>query len=144
LTPVDLPRLTQVRIDGIVLGFAFLVSLLTGIGFGVVPAWSASRSDSSGLWRAGRGISGGRNEHRLRGMLVIAETAVSLILLAGSGLLIRSFLQTMRVPPGFDPHHILALRLGMSTVEYPEEKATLFFLQLLPLLCAITGRDSVR
>jgi len=143
LTPVDLPRLTQVRIDGIVLGFAFLVSLLTGIGFGVVPAWSASRSDSSGLWRAGRGISGGRNEHRLRGMLVIAETAVSLILLAGSGLLIRSFLQTMRVPPGFDPHHILALRLGMSTVEYPEEKAPLFFRQLLPLLSAIPGVESV-
>ena len=90
-----------------------------------------------------RGSSGGRNEHRLRGMLVIAETAVSLILLAGSGLLIRSFLQTMRVPPGFDPHHILALRLGMSTVEYPEEKAPLFFRQLLPLLSAIPGVESV-
>jgi len=143
LTPVDLPRLTHVRIDGVVLGFAFLVSLLTGIGFGVVPARSASRLDSSGLWRAGRGISGGRNEHRLRGMLVIAETAVSLILLAGSGLLIRSFLQTMRVSPGFDPRHILALRLGMSTVEYPEEKAPLFFRQLLPLLSAIPGVQTV-
>jgi putative ABC transport system permease protein len=144
LAPVDLPRLTHVRIDGIVLGFAFLVSLTTGIGFGVVPAWSASRSNaSSGLWSAGRGISGSRKEHRLRGLLVIAETAVSLILLAGSGLLIRSFLQTMRVSPGFDPHHVLALRLGMSNVEYPEEKAPLFFRQLLPLLSAIPGVESV-
>ncbi len=143
LAPMDLPRLAHVRIDGIVLAFAFLVSLLTGVGFGVVPAWSASRLDSSGLWRAGRGISGSRNEHRLRGMLVIAETAISLVLLAGSGLLIRSFLQTMRVPPGFDPHHVLTLRLGMSAVEYPKEKAPFFFRQLLPILSAIPGVESV-
>jgi putative ABC transport system permease protein len=143
VAPVDLPRLTHVRIDGIVLAFAFLVSLLTGVGFGVVPAWSASRLDSSRLWRAGRGISGSGNEHRLRGILVIAETAISLVLLAGSGLLIRSFLQTMRVPPGFDPHHILTLRLGMSAVEYPKEKAPFLFRQLFPLLSAIPGVESV-
>jgi putative ABC transport system permease protein len=143
LAPVDLPRLTHVRIDGIALAFAFLVSLSTGVGFGAVPAWRASRLDSSGLWRAGRGISGSRNEHRLRGMLVIAETAISLVLLAGSGLLIRSFLQTMRVPPGFDAHHILTLRLGMSAVEYPREKAPSFFRQLFPLLSAVPGVQSV-
>src|SRR5207245_3632462 len=97
LAPADLPRIAQVRIDGIVLAFAFLVSLVTGVVFGVFPAWSASRSDSSGLWRAGRGISGGRGEHRLRGMFVVAETAISLVLLGGSGLLIGSFVETMRV-----------------------------------------------
>jgi predicted permease len=123
LAPVDLPRLAHVRIDWIVLAFAFLVSLLTGVGFGAFPAWKAARLDSSGPCRAGRGISGSRSEHRLRGMLVIGETAISLVLLAGSGLLIRSFLQTMRVPPGFDPHHVLTLRLGMSAVEYPKESA---------------------
>jgi putative ABC transport system permease protein len=143
VAPADLPRVTHVRIDGIVLAFAFLVSLLTGVGFGVVPAWSASRLDSSGLWRAGRGISGSRNERRLRGMLVIAETAISLVLLAGSGLLIRSFLQTMRVPPVFDPHHILTLRLGLSAVEYPKEKEPFLFRQLFPLLSAIPGVESV-
>jgi putative ABC transport system permease protein len=143
LAPVDLPRLTHVRIDGIALAFAFPVSLSTGVGFGAVPAWRASRLDSSGLWRAGRGISGSRSEHRLRGMLVVAETAISLVLLAGSGLLIRSFLQTMRVPPGFDPHHILTLRLGMSAVEYPKETAPFFFRQLFPLLSAIPGVESV-
>jgi putative ABC transport system permease protein len=142
--PLDLSRLTHVRIDGMVLGFAFLVSLTTGIGFGVFPAWSASRlRSSSGLRSAGRGISGGHHEHRLWGMLVIVETAVSLILLAGSGLLIRSFLQTMQVAPGFDPHHVLALRLGMSPVEYPEGKATLFFRQLMSRLSAIPGVESV-
>jgi putative ABC transport system permease protein len=143
LAPVDLPRLSHVRIDGIVLAFAFLVSLLTGVSFGVVPAWNASRLDSSALSRVGRGISGSRNEHRLRGMLVIAETAISLVLLAGSGLLIRSFVQTMRVPPGFDPHHILTLRLGLSPVEYPKEKAPFLFRQLFPRLSAIPGVESV-
>jgi predicted permease len=142
LAPVDIPRLAHVQVDGIVLAFAFLVSLLTGVGFGVFPAWSASRSESSGL-RGGRGISGGRGEHRLRGMLVIAETAISLALLAGSGLLIRSFVETMRVPPGFDPHHLLTLRLGMSAVEYPPDKAALFFRQLFPLLAAIPGVEAV-
>ena len=143
VAPVDVPRLAHVRIDGVVLAFAFFVSLLTGISFGVFPAWSASRSDSSGLWRAGRGISGGHNEHRLRGLLVIAETAISLVLLAGSGLLIRSVVETMRIPPGFDPHHLLTLRLGMSAVEYPKEKAPLFFRQLFPLLSAVPGVESV-
>jgi predicted permease len=143
LAPVDLPRLSHVRIDGIVLAFAFLVSLLTGVSFGVVPAWTASRLDSSGLSRSGHGISGSRNENRLRGMLVIAETAISLVLLAGSGLLIRSFVQTMRVPPGFDPHHILTLRLGLSPVEYPKEKAPFLFRQLFPLLSAIPGVERV-
>jgi predicted permease len=76
-------------------------------------------------------------------MLVIAETAISLVLLAGSGLLIRSFVETMRVPPGFDPHHVLTLRLGMSAVEYPPDKAALFFRQLFPLLAAIPGVEAV-
>jgi putative ABC transport system permease protein len=143
LAPVDIPRLAHVLIDRSVLAFAFLVSLLTGLGFGVFPAWNASRTDSSGLWRAGRGISGGRKEHRLRGMLVIAETAISLLLLAGSGLLMRSFVETMRVPPGFDPHHVLTLRLGMSAVEYGQEKGPFFFRQLFPLLAAIPGVESV-
>jgi putative ABC transport system permease protein len=143
LAPVDVPRLAHVQIDGIVLEFAFLVSLLTGVGFGVFPAWSASRSDSSGLWRAARGISGSRGEHRLRGMFVIAETAISLVLLGGSGLLIRSFVETMRVPPGFDPHHVLTFRLGMSGVEYPPDKTALFFRRLHPLLSTIPGVESV-
>ncbi len=143
LAPADLPRVIQVRVDWIVMAFAFAVSLVTGIAFGVFPAWAASRSDSSGLWRAGRGISGGCGEHRLRAMFVIAETAISLVLLGGSGLLIGSFVETIRVPPGFDPHHVLTFRLGMSAVEYPLEKSPLFFRQLFPLLAAIPGVESV-
>jgi len=143
LAPADLPRVAHVQIDGIVLVFAFLVSLVTGVVFGVFPAWSASRSDASGLWRAGRGISGGRGEQRLRASFVIAETALSLALIGGSGLLIGSFVETLRVPPGFDPHHLLIFRMGMSFVEFPNEKARLFFRQLFPRLAAIPGVESV-
>ncbi len=142
LAPENLPRLVDVRIDATVAAFAFLISLATGICFGAIPAWTASRQQSSGL-RPSRGLSTARNEHRLRGILVIAETAVSLILLAGAGLLIRSFTQTMRVPTGFDPHHLLALRLGMSKGEYPDEKVPLFFRQLVPRLSVIPGVESV-
>jgi predicted permease len=143
-SPLDLPRTGEIGIDGSVLAFSLLTSLATGVGFGVAPAWSAARSDSSlGLWRGGRGISGSRTEHRLHGFFVIAEAAISLVLLASSGLLIRSFVETMRVAPGFDPHHVLTLRLGMSMVEYPQEKTPAFFRQLLPQLAAIPGVQSV-
>lgn len=142
LAPENLPRLVDVRIDSTVAAFAFLISLATGICFGAIPARTASRQRSFGL-RAGRGLSTTRNEHRLRGILVVVETAVSLILLAGAGLLIRSFTQTMRVPTGFDPHHLLALRLGMSRGEYPDEKVPLFFRELLSRLSAIPGVESV-
>jgi putative ABC transport system permease protein len=143
IAPAYLPRVSQVRVDWIVMAFALAISLLTGIVFGVFPAWAASRSNAVGLWRAGRGISGGRGEHRLRAIFVIAETAISLVLLGGSGLLIGTFVETMRVSPGFDPHHVLTFRLGMSAVEYPLEKSPLFFRQLFPQLAAIPGVESV-
>jgi putative ABC transport system permease protein len=143
LAPASIPRISQLHIDGTVLAFAFLISLVTGVAFGVFPAWRASRTDSSGMWRAGRGISGGRSEHRLRAAFVVAETAISLALVGGSGLLIGSFAEAMRVPPGFDPHHILMFRLGMSYVEFPNDKARLFFRQLFPQLTAIPGVESV-
>src|SRR5580704_9230964 len=143
LAPANLPRINNVRIDASVLAFAFVVSIVTGMLFGVFPAWKAARSDGSGMWRAGRGISGGRSEHRLRAIFVIAETAISLGLVGGSGLLIGSFVETMRVPPGFDSHHILVFRLGMSFVEFPNDKARLFFRQLFPQLAAIPGVEAV-
>ncbi len=141
--PVDLPRLGQVRIDAPVLAFAFLIALLTGIVFGVVPAWKASRSDSSSIGRGGRGIRGSHSEQRLHAGLVIVETAISLVLLAASGLLIHSFVETVHVHPGFDPHHVLTLRLGMTSVEYSKAKRNAFFRELLPAIATIPGVQSV-
>jgi predicted permease len=79
----------------------------------------------------------------LRAIFVVAETAISLALVGGSGLLIGSFAETMRVPPGFDSHHVLIFRLGMSFVEFPNDKARLFFRQLFPQLAAIPGVEAV-
>ena len=110
------------------LAFALVVSLWTGLCFGVLPAWRAARLNSAkALSGAGGGIPGRRREHHLHASLVVAETAISLILLAGSGLLIRSFLEMTKVNPGFDPHHTIRFRVGMSVVAYPEEQAPLFF-----------------
>jgi hypothetical protein len=127
-----------------VLAFALVVSLLTGLCFGVVPAWVASYSGSYlAVGGVGRGIRGSHKEQRFHGALVIAETGLSMVLLTASGVLIHSFVKTMRVDPGFDPHHVGTFYLAMTPVEYPKEKADAFFRQLLPAISAIPGVVSV-
>lgn len=143
VVPDKIPRLAEVHIDGMALGFALLVSLFTGICFGIFPAWRASKANAALALGRGRVVSSGREEHRIHGGLVIAETAISLILLAGSGLLIRSFVETMRVNPGFEPHGLLTFWLGMSTVEYPADKAQIFLRRVRTELATIPGVQSV-
>lgn len=139
IVPGDLPGLQEVRTDRVTLAFSFLVSVITGICFGVLPAWSASRADASLALGRGRAVSRGTGEQRLHGGLVIAEIAISLVLLAGSGVLIRSFVETMQVKPGFDPHGLLTFRLGMSLVEFPQEKSNMFFRELQSKLFELPG-----
>jgi len=122
MVPESLPRVHEVRIDGVTLAFTLVVSLITGMCFGVLPAWSASRVDPALALGRGRGASSGRRERRVHGGLVVTEIAISVVLLAGSGLLIRSFVETMKVNPGFDPHGLLTFRLGMYSVEFPRDK----------------------
>ena len=143
LVPTDLPRLPEVHIDGPVLLFALFVSALTGVLCSILPAWNATRSGSALELKFGRATSASPREHRLHGGLIVAEIAVSLVLVAGSGLLIRSFLETTRVHPGFDPHSLLAFRLGMSTAHYPREKAPAFIRQVQSSLAALPGVESV-
>jgi putative ABC transport system permease protein len=143
MMPQNLPRLHEVRIDGLTLGFTLAVSLITGVCFGALPAWGASRVDPALALGRGRATSGGRREQRVHGGLVVAEIAISLVLLAGSGLLIRSFLETTRVNPGFEPHGLLTFRLGMSDVEFPHDKARQFFGELRDTLGALPGVEEV-
>jgi putative ABC transport system permease protein len=143
IVPLELPRLGEVHMDGTTMGFAVIVCLLTGVGFGVLPAWIASRSDATLALGRGRATSGGQKEHRIHGGLAVAEIAISLVLLAGSGLLIRSFVDTMRVNPGFDTHGMLTFRLGMSGVEYPRVKAMPFLRQVRTKLAGLPGVKSV-
>jgi predicted permease len=141
--PQQLPRLHQVAVDGWVLAFAAGISILTGILFGALPAWRMSRLDPSTALREGtRTMTTGRGQHRTRNILVVAETAIGLVLLVGAGLLIRSFIQVLNVDPGFDPHHVLTVSLELPDNQYPSLKRVQFQQELLSRLSALPGVES--
>jgi predicted permease len=142
--PQNLPRLDQVSVDGQVLVFAVVASMLTGILFGVLPAWRMSRLDPSLALREGtRSVTSGRGQHRLNNILVVAETAIGLVLLVGAGLLIHSFVRVLNVDPGFDPHHVLTASLNLPENQYPNLKKVQFYDELLSRLAALPGVESV-
>jgi putative ABC transport system permease protein len=138
----DLPRAGQIGLDVRVLGFTLLVSLLTGIVFGIVPAIQSSRTDlTESLKEGGRGSTeGGRN--RLRAALVIGEVAIAIVLLAGAGLLIQSLRRLEQVNPGFNPHNLLTFSLGLPEVRYKPEQQIQFYQQLKARLESLPGVKS--
>jgi putative ABC transport system permease protein len=108
---VDFGQLSDVTLDGRVLAFTLALSCLTAVLFGLVPAWSASRVDlQSSLKSQGRGAMGGRGQDRLRSVLVVAEVALSVVLLIGAGLLLRSFLNLTVVNLGFRAENVVTMR----------------------------------
>ncbi|MDB4965443.1 MAG: transporter permease [Myxococcales bacterium] len=114
MSPDALPRSAEVSLDGRVLAFTIGVSVLTGLAFGLMPALSASRPDMNDALKDGtRGTTSSRG--RLRRALVIAEVGLSMVLLVGTGLMLRSFLQLREVKPGFRPDHVLTLRVSLPT-----------------------------
>ena len=144
LVPHNLPRLQSVSIDGKVMLFAALVSIVTGVLFGVLPAWRMSRLDPSLALRDGtRTMTSGRGQHRLHNALVIAETAIGLVLLVGAGLLIHSFIRVLNVDPGFDPHHVLTVTIDLPDNQYPGLKRADFQEEFLSRLAALPGVESV-
>nr|MBA3356432.1 ABC transporter permease [Pyrinomonadaceae bacterium] len=128
LGPAELPRVKEVTIDLRVLGFTLAVSLLTGIVFGLLPALQASRPNLNERLKAGgRSATSGINRQRLRGSLVIAEIALSLVLLVGAGLLIRSFLRLQAVNPGFNSKNVLTMQLDLSGPNYKKGAQVITF-----------------
>jgi predicted permease len=111
--PPEVPRLNAVGLDAHLLSFMLLISLLTGVLFGLVPALQASRTPlSASLEESGRGSGGDtRGHNRLRSALATCEVAFAIVLLLGASLLIESFLHLTRVDPGFDPHHVLTFQI---------------------------------
>jgi putative ABC transport system permease protein len=133
INPGDIPRLDQIGLDVRVLAFTFAVSLGTGIVFGLAPALRVLNVDLNTALKSG-GRSGRTDgglmpsRHGLRGLLVVAEVALSLMLLVGAGLLVRSFTALSSVPPGFDPSRVLSLRILLSGTDLrkPEQVAQFF------------------
>lgn len=140
LVPLDIPRIDQVDVNWIVLGFAVAISLLTGLIFGILPAWQTSRvAPSQALREGSRSVSAGRWQHRLHSSLVIAQTAIGLVLLVGSGLLIHSFVRVLQVDPGFDANHVFTARVRVSFDRYNHDQHFQFYERLLPQLAALPG-----
>jgi len=119
LAPANLPRLENVGIDLHVLGFTLGVSLLTVVSCGLVPALHAARADlNESLKESGRASEGGAR-HRLRSLLVVGEIALSVVLLIGGGLMIRSFVRLQYVDPGFRPDEVLTVNIALPFQRYP-------------------------
>jgi predicted permease len=130
LNPGNIPRLASIGIDGRVLAFTTAVAVLTGILFGLAPALRSSRANlSETLKEGGRSLVGGH--HRLRNLLVVAEIALSLVMLIGAGLLIRSFIRVQEVDPGFVPQNVLSMRVVLIGPAYRDESRRLSFYRQL-------------
>lgn len=140
----SIPRIAGATIDGRVLGFALLLSLLTGLLFGLAPAWQTSRADLNETLKEGTPRSMGGARHRLSHAFTVAEVAMSLVLLVGAGLLIQSFLRLQSVDPGFKTKQLLTVEVDMAAAAYPDnEQRQLFFRELMERLRAEPGVEAV-
>jgi putative ABC transport system permease protein len=137
MLPPTLPRLDEMRIDVSVLGFGLLVSIASGLLFGVVPALRASRLDlSRSLTNVGR-MTVDSSRVRLRQMLIVSQIALATMLLVGAVLLLQSFVRLQRVPLGFEPESVLTTRVSLPRSRYPDaERAGQFYERLLTTLKA--------
>ena len=132
INPGNIPRLDAIGLDGSVLAFTFAVSILTGVLFGLAPALRAARVDLNSTLKAGgrnslgdAGLGGSRR--RLRSLLVVAEVAISIVLLVGAGLLIRSFARLQSVSPGFEPEGVVSMRLGATARQFENRDAAVAY-----------------
>lgn len=140
----DIPRALQVGLDWRVLGFTLTVSLLTGIVFGLVPALHSAKTQLTETLKEGsRGGSGkGARRNRVRGVLVVAELAIAVVLLVGAGLLIQSLWRLRQVSPGFNPQNVLTFVVGVPEVKYPAAKQSQFYRDLVARVETLPGVSS--
>ncbi|MEK6283283.1 MAG: ABC transporter permease [Acidobacteriota bacterium] len=139
-----IPRLTEIRVDNTVLFFTLGISLLTGILFGLTPALQLSKPELVETLKDGnKGASGGTKGRRLRNVLVVAEVALSLVLLCGAGLMIRSFMQLLKVDLGFNQENLLVMNLSLNPAKYQkQDQMAAFNQQALERIRALPGVQS--
>ncbi len=144
LSPARMLQVQTVTIDARVLGFTFLSALLTGLLFGLAPAWQAARQDVQlALKEKARGSSG-KGQRRAREMFVVAEIVFALVLLAGAGLLIRSFARVLDVTPGFEARNLLTMPVPALGAKYSEEaQKRAFHSEAIKRIEALPGVEAV-
>jgi predicted permease len=142
--PADFPRAQDIHVSVPVLVFTFMISALTGIIFGVAPAFQAARLDPrQGLQKGGRATTAGKHQSRLRNALVVSEVSLSCILLIGAGLMLRSLLNQLNLDSGFQKEHVLTATLSLPHATYNKnEKTGLFCNQLAGNLRALPGIEN--
>ena len=137
------PRLEQAHLDLAVLLFTLAVTAITGVFFGLAPALEATRSNLTvSLKEGARGTSSGARSARVRNFLVIAETALSLILLVGAGLMLRSFQRLLAVNPGFNPDRVLTLRVPLPAAVTAKPQQPLYYTRILDRLASLPGLNA--
>ena len=141
LTPKDIPRLEGVGVDRWALLFTLGTSLVTGVLFGLAPAWHARKLNlNESLREGGRGIAGLGNVRRVRSLLVVSEIALAVMLLTGSGLMLKSFKRLTGVDPGFNPDHLLTMSIALQFVHYQDPaRQVAFFDQALQRIRSLPG-----
>ena len=143
--PRDVPRLQDVHVDARVLIFTFAVTLLTAVLFGIAPAMKGAYVNfNEALKQTSGRASASRETNRLRGLLVVFETAAAIVLLVAAGLLVNSFVRLMRVQPGFDPEGVVVARTALPPIRYAKEQQNkAVYKQILAKLTAVPGVKSV-
>jgi len=143
LSATSIPRAEEIGISAPVLGFTLLVSLLTGVVFGIAPALQSSRVQLVEALKEGKkGVAGG-GRRRLLSVLVVAEIALALVLLVGAGLMIRSFRSVSAVEPGFDPRNLLTIAAPLQQASYKDQQLQLqFYERALPAINELPGVQS--
>jgi putative ABC transport system permease protein len=144
ITAVNLPRLNQISIDGRLLAATFGFSVLTGLLTGIAPAWRNSGPRLSQWISEGTRSSASAGRRRISSLLAVVEVALAVILLVGGGLMLKSFVQLVRVDPGFNPHQVLRLDLALPGPRYREpQQQRDFYQQLIANLKGLPGVESV-
>jgi putative ABC transport system permease protein len=145
LLPANTPRLSAIRIDATVLSFSLLLSLATGLLFGLVPALTAARPDLNGLLKeGGKASGGGAHLKRTLNVLVVAEIALACVLLIGAGLAANSFVRVQQVEPGFNVERVLTMRLQVPENRYTTmSELNGFYQRALERLAATPGIEAV-
>jgi len=149
ITPIQalsvgsLPRVADITVDQTVLAFTFAVTIATGLLFGLAPAWQAARGNVGAVLKESGRTSASARSHRVRAVLLVTEVALSLVLLVGAALLLRSFERLMNVNPGFEPDRVLSFSVALPPVTYAEDPQRMaFFDRLLDRLRTLPGVEA--